>query len=112
MTDHEWYLLVKEGSDDAWCEVLERVIVPEERRIKNREMMDKFSLTSDDLMGMLYDEMIVRKKIELYRDDGGSFAGWMRSYVRGFIKNANPKKHGEISIENAFLDNDDGERTL
>lgn len=112
MTDHEWYLLVKDGSESAWREVWARVVEPEIRKAKNREMMDKFMLSPDDLTGMLYEEMIVRGKIDLYRDDGGSFAGWLRSYVRGFIKNSNPKKHGELSIDNAFPDGEDGERTL
>jgi hypothetical protein len=52
-------------------------------------------------MGMLYEEMLGRRKIALYRDDGGSFQGWLRTYVRGFVLKANPNRHGEISIENA-----------
>ena len=48
--------------------------------------------------------MIGRRKIDLYRDDGGSFQGWLRTYVRGYVLNADPNKHGEISIEGAHPD--------
>jgi hypothetical protein len=54
-------------------------------------------------MGMLYEEMIGRGKINLYRGEG-SFEGWLRRYVRGYILNADPNRHGEISIENAHPD--------
>ena len=110
MTDHEWYLLVKEGGDDGWKPVWEKVIVPEANTPKNAEIMRRFSLTDGDLMGMLYEEMIGRRKIDLYRDDGGSLQGWLRKYVRGYILNADPNKHGEISLENAHADraDDDG----
>lgn len=112
MTDSEWYELVKLGDDEGWKLVWGKVILLEAKSPKNKEMMTRFSLTDGDLMGMLYNEMIGRKKIELYRNDGGSFQGWLRTYVRGFIKNADPNKHGEISIENAHSDNDEGEGTM
>lgn len=112
MTDHEWYELVKEGGDAGWKLVWERVIVPETKSAKNAELMRRFSLTDGDLMGMLYEEMMGRRKIDLYRDDGGSFQGWLRKYVRGYILNADPNKHGEISIENAHADSEDGPATL
>lgn len=112
MTDSEWYELVKLGDDEGWKLVWGKVISQEVKSPKNKEMMARFSLTDGDLMGMLYNEMIGRKKIELYRNDGDSFQGWLRTYVRGFIKNADPNKHGEISIENAHSDNEDGEATM
>jgi len=108
MTDHEWYELVKEGGDPGWKLVWEKVIVPESQTPRNAEMMRRYSLTDGDLMGMLYEEMIGRRKIDLYRDDGGSLQGWLRKYVRGYILNADPNKHGEISLENAHADSEDG----
>ena len=108
MTDHEWYLLVKEGGDAGWKPVWEKVVAPEARAPKNAELMRRFSLTAGDLMGMLYEEMIGRRKIDLYRDDGGSLQGWLRKYVRGYILNADPNKHGEISLEGAHPDAEDG----
>ena len=112
MTDHEWYELVKEGGDAGWKPVWEKVIVPESQSPKNAEIMRRFSLTDGDLMGMLYEEMIGRRKIDLYRDDGGSLQGWLRKYVRGYILNADPNKHGEISLENAHADAEDGPAEL
>lgn len=111
MTDHEWYELVKAGEDAGWKLVWEKVIAPESRSAKNAEMMKRFSLTDGDLMGMLYEEMMSKGKIALYRDDGGSFQGWLRRYVRGYILNADPNKHGEISIDGVPCggDGDDGE---
>ena len=67
------------------------------------EMMERFSLTAGDLMGMLFDEMIGKHKIDLYRGEG-SFEGWLKRYVRGYVLNADPNKHGEISIEGAHPD--------
>ena len=112
MTDSEWYESVKSGSDEGWKLVWEKVVSVEAKTPKNREMMTRFSLTDGDLMGMLYSEMIGRGKIGLYRNDGGSFQGWLRTYVRGFIKNADPNKHGEISIENAHADSEDGDGAM
>ncbi len=108
MTDHEWYLLVKDGGEAGWKGVWETVVVPETKAPKNAEMMRRFSITAGDLMGMLYEEMIGRRKIDLYRDDGGSLQGWLRKYVRGYILNADPNKHGEISLESAHEDSEDG----
>ncbi len=107
MRDEEWVELVRSGRDEGWKRVWERVIVPEAKSTRSCEIMKRYSLTDGDLMGLLYQEMIGRKKIDLYRGEG-SFAGWLRRYVRGFILNANPNQHGEISIENAHPDAEDG----
>ena len=104
MTDHEWYELVKSGEDDGWRRVWEDVVEPESKSMRSAEMMARFSLTAGDLMGMLFEDMIGRGKINLYRDDGGSFQGWLRRYVRGYVLAADPNKHGEISIEGAHPD--------
>lgn len=108
LTDHEWYELVKSGEDAGWKLVWEKVVEPESTSLRSAELMKRYSLTAGDLMGMLFDEMIGRKKIELYRDDGGSFQGWLRRYVRGYILNADPMKHGEISIDSAHSDSEEG----
>ncbi len=99
MTDHEWYELVKAGDEAGWKLVWERVVEPEASSVRSAEMMRRYSLAAGDLMGMLYDEMIGRGKIALYRDDGGSFEGWLRRYARGFVLAADPAAHGEISID-------------
>jgi DNA-directed RNA polymerase specialized sigma subunit len=60
-------------------------------------------------MGMLYEEMIGKGKISLFRNDGGSLWGWMRQYVRGYVMRANPNSHGEFSIEGTADCNESGE---
>ncbi len=105
MTDREWHRLVKAGEDAGWKLVWERVIAPEAKSLRSAELMKKYSITDGDLNGMLYEEMIGRGKIDLYRGEG-SFEGWLRRYVRGFILHANPNPHGEMSIENANPDAD------
>ena len=103
MDDREWHRLVKEGEDAGWKLVWERVVEPESKSVRSAEMMERFSLTAGDLMGMLYEEMIGKGKIDLYRGEG-SFEGWLKRYVRGYVLNADPNKHGEISIEGAHPD--------
>ena len=103
MTDLEWHALVKDGKDEGWKLVWERVVEPESKSMRSAEMMKRFSLTDGDLMGMLYEEMIGRGKIDLYRGEG-SFEDWLKRYVRGYVLNADPNKHGEISIEGAHPD--------
>ncbi len=105
MTDQEWYELVKNGKDEGWKLVWEKVVEPDAKSAKYGGIMKKYSLDVGDLMGMLYDELLSRRKIDLYRGTG-SFQGWLRTYVRGFILNANPNKHGEISVEQAYPDAD------
>ena len=107
MTDREWWQLVKDGADAGWKPVWEKVVEPESRSLRSADLMKRYSLTAGDLMGMLYDEMIGRGKIDLYRGEG-SFQGWLKKYVRGFILAADPTKHGEVSIENAHPDAEGG----
>ena len=103
MDDKTWWQLVKDGKDEGWKLVWERVVEPESKSMRSADMMERFSLTAGDLMGMLFDDMIGKGKIDLYRGDG-SFEGWLKRYVRGYVLNANPNKHGEISIEGAHPD--------
>ena len=103
MTDSEWLELIKAGEDAGWKLVWERVVEPESKSLRSAEMMKRFSLTDGDLMGMLYDEMIGRGKIGLFRGEG-SLEGWLKRYVRGYVLNADPNRHGEISIEGAHQD--------
>lgn len=100
MNDLEWHASVKAGEDAGWKLVWERVVEPESRSSRSAGMMRRYSLTAGDLMGMLYEEMIAEKKIDLYRGEG-SFEGWLKRYVRGYVLNANPNRHGEFSIEGA-----------
>lgn len=111
MTDQEWHRLVKDGRDEGWKLVWERIVEPESRSSRSAEMMKRYSLAAGDLMGMLYEEMIGKGRIDLYRGEG-SFEGWLKRYVRGYVLNANPNKHGEISLENAHPDAEDGAKGI
>ena len=72
-------------------------------------MARRFGVTAEEMMSLLYVEMIGGGKINLYRDDGGSLWGWMRTYVRGYIHQADPTRKKEISLEGAdFGDESDG----
>jgi len=107
MTDQEWHQLVKDGADAGWKRVWERVVEPEAKSMRSAEMMKRYSLTDGDLMGMLYEDMIGRGKIDLYRGEG-SFEGWLKRYVRGYVLNANPNKHGEMSLDASASDAAEG----
>lgn len=100
MNDAQWLEEIKAGTDVGWKVIWERVIVPESTSLRSAEMMRRYSLTDGDLMGLLYEEMLGRRKIELFRGEG-SLEGWLKRYVRGYVLNANPRKHDEISIEGA-----------
>ena len=101
MTDRAWPELVKSGSDEGWKLVWEKVVEPESKSQRSAGMMKRYSLSAGDLMGMLYEEMIGRGKIDLYRGDGGSFEGWLKRYVRGYVLNAKPPSHDDVSIDAA-----------
>lgn len=111
MTDREWWQHIKDGEDAGWKPIWEKVVEPESRSLRSADLMKRYSLTAGDLMGMLYDEMIGRGKIDLYRGEG-SLQGWLRKYVRGFVLAADPAKHGEISLENAHPDAEGGETAM
>lgn len=111
MTDMEWFELVRSGENEGWKLVWEKVVEPESLSSRSAGMMNRFSLTAGDLMGMLYEEMIGRGKISLYRGEG-SFQGWLKKYVRGFILNADPAKHGEISIDSVCDDGEGGTKAM
>ena len=83
------------------------MILVEVRSFRSAEMARKWGVSPEELMGRLYEDMIARGKIELYRDDGGSLVGWMKSYVRGYIREANPSRRREISIDTVGLEGED-----
>ena len=109
MTATEIYEAVKAGVDAGWKLVWENVIVPEVNSLRSSELARKYCITDGDLMGMLYEDMIGNRKIDLFRNDGGSLWGWMRQYVRGYVTRANPNAHGEFSLESTAEQNEHGE---
>ena len=108
-SEHEIYELLKLQDAEAWRLAWEKAVLPEARSLRSGQMARRFGVTAEEMMSLLYVEMIGGRKIELYRDDGGSLWGWMRTYVRGYIHQADPARKKEISLEGAdFGDESDG----
>ena len=100
--------MVKSGSEAGWKYVWENVVLPESRNQRNIDLMRKYGITRGDVMGLLYKEMIGDRKIDRFRNDGGNLWGWMRAFARGYITRANPKAHGELSLDEVREDEDGG----
>lgn len=99
LTDHEIFGLLKEQDADAWAEVYEKSVLSEARSLRSGRMAREAGITPEELMSMLYEEMIGRGKINLYRDNGGSVFAWLRTYVRGYVYHSVVKRHEEISTD-------------
>ena len=101
LSDHEVYELLKLRDDLAWKLVWEKVVLAEAKSLRSSAMMRQWGVTTEELLSMLFMDMVGKGKLELYRDDGGSLWGWLRTYVRGYILRANPAERREISLEGA-----------
>ena len=99
LTDHEIFGLLKEQDAEAWRLVFERSVLTEARSLRSARMAREAGITPEELMSMLYEEMIGRGKISLYRDNGGSVFSWLRMYVRGYVYHSVVKRHEEISTD-------------
>jgi len=98
MDDKQWHAKLLESDDKAWALVSEKVVGSIAKSRKFGELMNRYSITSDDLMSMLFEEMIMRSKLSLYRGEG-SLAGFLKQYVKGFVYASNPARHGEYSLD-------------
>ena len=98
LSDHELFLALKCQDVGAWRYVWEHVVQAECQVRKNADMIGKWGVVPDEIMSILYAEMIGHDKLSGYRDDGGSLVGWLRKYVRGYIYRSNPENpHIELS---------------
>ena len=98
LSDHELFLALKCQDAEAWRHVWEKVVLVECKVRGNAEMIRKWGVTPEEVMSVLYSEMIGHDKISGYRDDGGNLVGWLRKYVRGYIYRSNPENpHVELS---------------
>lgn len=104
LSDHEIFGLLKEQDADAWKLVYEKSVLTEARSLRSGRMAREAGITPEELLGILYEEMIGKGKINLYRDDGGSVFSWLRTYVRGYVYHSVVKRHPEISIDGASDD--------
>ena len=89
-SDHVVWELLKQYDDDAWKLAWERAVLPEARGFRSGRKAREWGISAEEMMSMLYIEMVGAHKLELYRDDGGRLWGWMRTYVRGYIHRARP----------------------
>ena len=98
LSSHELFLALKCQDAEAWRFVWERVVLVECNVRNNAEMIGKWGVTPEEILSVLYAEMIGHDKLSAYRDDGGSLVGWLRKYVRGYIYRSNPENpHVELS---------------
>ena len=107
LSDHEIFGLLKEQDADAWSQVYEKSVLSEARSLRSGRMAREAGITPDELMSMLYEEMIGRGKINLYRDNGGSVFSWLRTYVRGYVYHSVVKRHEEISTDTVSEEGDE-----
>jgi hypothetical protein len=105
LSDHEIFGLLKEQDAEAWQLVYTKSVLAEARSLRSSRMAWEAGVTPEELLGTLYEEMIARGKIELYRDDGSSIFSWLRMYVRGYVYRSVVKRHPEISLDGV---SDDG----
>ena len=110
LTDHDLFGLLKEQDAEAWKLVYERSVLVEARSLRSGRMAREAGITPEELMSMLYEEMIGRGKIDLYRDNGGSVFSWMRTYVRGYVYHSVVRSHEEFSIDG--VSDEGGEFTI
>ena len=106
-TDHDIFELLKEQDADAWAWVWEKVVLAEARSLRSSEMSRRWGVSPESLMSDLYSDMIGAGRIYLYRDDGGSLAGWLKRYVRGYVLAANPANRREVSLDAPLQDDGD-----
>jgi hypothetical protein len=109
--DHEIWILLKEQDAEAWKLVWEKSVLAEARAFRNSQVVQKWGIQEEELMGQLYNEMIAKGKIDLYRDDGGSIYGWLRTYVNGFIRKANPDKLRDVPIGAGGVNNGENDNS-
>ena len=107
LSDHEIFDLLKEQDADAWSQVYEKSVLSEARSLRSGRMAREAGITPEELMSMLYEEMIGRGKINLYRDNGGSVFSWLRTYVRGYVYHSVVKRHEEISTDTVSEEGDE-----
>ena len=107
-SDHEVWELLKLQDAEAWKLAWERAVLPEAEGFRSGRKAREWGISAEEMMSLLYVEMVGARKLELYRDDGGSLWGWMRTYVRGYIHRARPDAR-LMSIEGAGEAGEDDE---
>ena len=104
-SDHVIWEYLKLQDAEAWKLVWERAVLAEVESYRSATKVRDWGVPAEELMSLLYVEMVGGGKLALYRDDGGSLWGWMRTYVRGYILRAQPdsRRHPSLLFFNRVL---------
>ena len=108
LTDHELFLLLKEQDAVAWDWIWQKAVLPEARSLRSAETAWRCGLTPEEMLSLLFEDMVVKGRFDLYRDDGGALLGWLRKYLRGYVLAAVKKQAGrevlcEVSDEGSDI---------
>ena len=107
-SDHVVWEHLKLQDAEAWKLAWERAVLPEAEGFRSGRKAREWGITPEEMMSLLYVEMVGARKLDLYRDDGGSLWGWLRTYVRGYIHRARPDAR-LTSIEGTGESDEEGE---
>ena len=91
------------GDAAAWELVRERSVRMEMNRFRHSRMVRKWHVSENELLSMLFEEMVGRGKLALYRGEGDLY-GWLGKYVVGYIHRTNPSAKretpaGDVHVE-------------
>ena len=89
--------LLRTGDASAWALVREKSVRVEMTRFRHSRMVRKWRIAEDELLSMLFEDMVVRGKLALYRGDGDLY-GWLGKYVVGYIHRTNPARCREMPM--------------
>ena len=89
--------LLKMGDASMWARVRERSVRVEMNRFRHSCMVRKWHITEDELVSMLFEDMVGRGKLAFYRGEGDLY-GWLGKYVVGYIHRTNPARRREIPV--------------
>ena len=107
-SDHVVWEYLKLQDAEAWRLAWERAVVPELVSFRTSRKAKDWGVTAEEAMSLLYLDMVGARKLDLYRDDGGSLWGWLRTYVRGYVHDARPDlRMTSLDATDAAGDDDD-----
>lgn len=101
LNDSEIVSLLKARDSEAWEQIFTKVVNPiifSKDGIVSAIRRDR-NLDPFEIYNMLYEEMIIRKKLELY--NGGKLFSWLRSYIFGLVVHYSKKNPWAVSDEDA-----------
>lgn len=93
--------LLKKSDPAAWEYIFAKAALPVIKRPHISRIMADRHLSRQDVYGMLFEEMIARKKIDLFGKDKekSNLLGWMKWYVWGLVHKYCKKNPWAVSDE-------------